>query len=93
MTFAEYARRTKSLRSDTAHSRPRMFFLMEAGGHAAVMALVLIVADVTPLAFKSESPLGRLWFIGLWSSLMAAWNFWRLRSRRDEAHASAPPAI
>lgn len=49
MSFLAYVRQTSRIREDTARTRPKLFLFMEIGRHAAVMALVLIIADATPL--------------------------------------------
>jgi hypothetical protein len=79
MAFLEWARRSQALRRDTAQSRPTLFFLLEVGRHAAVMALVIVVADTTPWPFQQGSPWARVWFIGAWSVLMAGWSLVRQR--------------
>lgn len=90
MTFWDYLVSSERLRNETAQSRPLLFFFTETGRHAAVMALVLVVMDVTPLAFQHDSALSRLLFIGVWSAFMAGWRLVRLRGRKADAHASSP---
>lgn len=89
MTFRDYLVSSKRLRHETARSRPLQFFLTETGRHAAVLALVLVVMDVTPFTFRGDSPWGRLLFIGLWSVVMAGLRLVRLRMRKIDARASS----
>lgn len=88
MTFTDYLV-SERLRHERAQSRPLLFFLTETGRNAAVMALVLAVMDVTPLALRPGDARSRLLFIGVWSLFMAGWQLVRLRRKKADAHASS----
>jgi hypothetical protein len=81
---------SERLRHERAQSRPLLFFFTEAGRNAAVMALVLAVMDVTPLALRPGDAWSRLLFVGVWSLFMAGWHLVRLRRKKADAHASSP---
>ena len=82
MKFMEYVRRSEGLRHETARTRPAHFLLIEFGRYAAVMALVLVITDVTPWSFRQEDPIDRVWFVVAWAGLMAGVSMMRLRSRK-----------
>ncbi len=93
MTFVEYVRQSSRLREEMADRRPSLFLLLEIGRHAAVMALVLAVMEVTPLSLHADAPGRRIWFIGIWSTFMAVWGLWRHRAMRKKPDKSSQSVI
>jgi hypothetical protein len=93
MIWREHFQSNSAAREELARARPRLFLLHEAARYAAVMALVLIIADVTPLSLHPDAPWRRLAFVVVWSLAMARWTLSRLRARRDQVESSFPPVI
>jgi hypothetical protein len=91
MTFAEYRMSGIRQRTELAWSNARVFYVMEVGRCAALMALVLAVVDVTPFPYRIEGVWERMWFIGSWSVMMGGWSLVLARRSKpagDSAHST-----
>jgi hypothetical protein len=92
MTFAEFRRQSRRSMKELARTQPRAAFLFDLGRHAAVMAVVIVVMDVTPLSLHADAPWVRLGFIGFWSVFMALVTRKQARAQ-DEPDSSSPSVI
>ena len=83
MNFVDFRRQVRRSTNELARTQPRTAFMLELGRYAAIMALALVVTDVTPLALHAGTPWRRLAFIGVWSLLMALTTRTPLRAREE----------
>lgn len=79
MKFTEYAAESLEVKARFRSSNPRLAFLLEVGRYATIMALVIAVADLTPLTALEKTPPERLIFIGFVSFFMTLVEEVRLR--------------
>jgi len=79
MKYTEYLKVELQLKGQLGRANRRFFLLRETVMYAGVMALVLTIADATPWPLGHETPLGRLFFILVWSLAMASWELSRVR--------------
>ena len=93
MSFSQYAHSSLRLRQQWARRNPAGFLAIETGRGAAMMALVLAIAEITPLSLRSGEHGARLGFIMVWAVLMAAWNLSRARRSNVGTPTSRPPTI
>ena len=71
MKLSEYALKSLALRQQLRSSNRALAFVFEVGRGAAIMALILSVADAANLGIFDDGPARRLVFIGGWAVLMA----------------------
>jgi hypothetical protein len=79
MKYSEYLKFELQLKGQLSRSNSRFFLFRETIVWAGVMALVLTIAETTPWPLGQETPLGRLFFILVWSLAMAWWELSRIR--------------
>ena len=81
MKASEYLLRTADQRQELAVNHPIWFLAGDCARNACVVALVLVVSDITASPFLTGNPILRVQFLAIWSFLMAGWNLWRMRHR------------
>jgi hypothetical protein len=77
MTLTEYSIQSLRLDRRLRESSRISAYAVEALGIAKVMALVLLVSDLTPWSVANESPEGRMVFVIFFALGMAAVNLVR----------------
>jgi len=82
MTLTEYAIQSLRLDRRLRESSRISAYAVEAFRSATVMALVVLVSDLTPLSVADESPEQRIGFVIFFALLMPAVNLVRTSATR-----------
>lgn len=86
MSFADYAKKSIALHAELRRSNRALAMLVSVGQAAAVMALVLSVADLANVGIFVESPARRFGFIAVWAVMMTGLGILRPRQTPAASH-------
>jgi uncharacterized protein with von Willebrand factor type A (vWA) domain len=89
MAFLDLLNAAPHERSADARNRPLALVSRDFARHAATMALLLAVTDISPIA-SSMPPVVRLKFIVYWSALMTVLDFFVKRARLARTSPAQP---